>query len=63
MNRPHLRLVADVALRNTPIRLSKSEYQVLDAGRKFVSQLLDKRRIVYGITTGFGPPTPMWTQA
>ncbi|HEY9713361.1 MAG TPA: aromatic amino acid lyase, partial [Chroococcales cyanobacterium] len=46
--------VERVALRDCAVRLSPAALKQLGNSRAVVERLLDKREVVYGITTGFG---------
>jgi histidine ammonia-lyase len=46
--------IEDVAKNNRPVELSELAKQQLSSSRAVVEKLLSERKIVYGITTGFG---------
>ncbi len=46
--------VENVAQRTTPVQLSEQAMEQLRNSRKVVEDFLERREVVYGITTGFG---------
>ena len=45
---------ADVVHRRRPVALDPEAIHRMEASRRMVEQLVQKERIIYGITTGFG---------